>query len=644
MALGLILLLIFSSQIVFTHSEFVSGNIQDNITFYYRELSVAPSISTIIDFSVPYPRSPFRYQDHHYPLIGIYTDYPKINIEKRCSYIRYGQFRNDFLHPHLRLGENRAITCMLSGTDTVNCRGQIKIQDYIPWNFELTFGFGCDWPRIYSLQGLTYNISFTKQSNDTNNCIKYSEKFHPNACTRFYNEIALPNLFGEYSLDLLIKTFDVYKAYETAFNLDGRCYKHFEDFACRIIFPKCDPFTKQVIHPCREMCWDLKAACLQKWLSMATDLNSKFFWKGAYLLGNWSMEIDCDYLPSLHSSIPCFYKPVTCDSPPDVTNGTKILNATQKDVYQLHEVVQYACVNDTFNMIGNSSISCLHSGHWTHPPPRCSHQNNLHPLVVVLPVLVMPLLVFLVRVIWTKVKRKRMPVLSRARDFDAFICYKFDTDYDYAVNHIANTLEEMCEPPLKLCFHERDFLPGLHIKENIKDAITNSNSAIIVMSQAFIDSSWCQEEFAHCYLEHMKDPAFRIFMIMMQPSECLDNPSEYMQRFIDSRTYLSKYDPKLFQKIVSYLHWVKLPIDKKNRKPPRFEDVKAFLNKQDLKDYMTDTEIEVEFVPSDPFLSVGNDDEYINNDEPNDVNQNDDYTADVTTNCQIEVEVHHSGW
>ena len=443
-------------------------------------------------------------------------------------------------------------------------------------------------------------------------------------------------------MDLLIKAFDVYKAYETTFIRDGRCYKYFEDFACRIIFPKCDPFTKQVIHPCKEMCWDLKVACLQKWLSMATELNSKFFWKGAYLMGNWSMEIDCDYLPSVHSSIPCFYKPVTCDSPPDVTNGTRILNATQKDVYQLHDVVQYACVNDTFKMIGNSFITCMYNGQWSHPLLRCSHHNNINPLVAVLPVLVMPLLVFLVGILLTKIKRKIKPVLSRARKFDAFICYKFDTDYDYAVNHIANTLEEMCEPPLKLCFHERDFLPGLHIKDNIQDAITNSNSAIIVMSQAFIDSRWCQEEFAHCYLENMKDPAFKIFMIMMQPYECLDNLSEYMQSFMESRTYLSKYDTKLFQKIVSYLHWVKLPKDKKNREPPRFEDVKNYLNKQDVGDDMTDTEIEVEFVPSDPLLSVGSTDEDINIDETEDEWQNQDYMDDLTANLQIEVEVHHS--
>ena len=74
------------------------------------------------------------------------------------------------------------------------------------------------------------------------------------------------------------------------------------------------------------------------------------------------------------------------------------------------------------------------------------------------------------------------------------------------------------------------------------------------MPQAFIDSDWCQGEFVHCNQENMNDPAFQIFMIMIQPAEYLDKMSEKMQRFMKSRTYLSKYGPKLFPKIVSYLH------------------------------------------------------------------------------------------
>ena len=39
---------------------------------------------------------------------------------------------------------------------------------------------------------------------------------------------------------------------------------------------KCDPVTQQVIHPCSEMCWDVKDACLQKWSFMAMKLFPKY--------------------------------------------------------------------------------------------------------------------------------------------------------------------------------------------------------------------------------------------------------------------------------------------------------------------------------------------------------------------------------
>ena len=112
---------------------------------------------------------------------------------------------------------------------------------------------------------------------------------------------------------------------------------------------------------------------------------------------------------------------------------------------------------------------------------------------------------------------------------------------------ISWRIGKLCDPPLKLFIHGRDFIPGIPIVDNIKSAIAKSNSAIIIMFQAFIDSDWGPEEFAHCYLESMNDSAFTIFMILMQPAECLSNLSGYMQSFMESRTYLSKYDPQLYQ-------------------------------------------------------------------------------------------------
>ena len=63
---------------------------------------------------------------------------------------------------------------------------------------------------------------------------------------------------------------------------------------------------------------------------------------------------------------------------------------------------------------------------------------------------------------------------------------------------ILPELEENQNPPFKLCIHSRDFKPGDPICDNIQKAISQSNSAIIIMSQAFVDSIWCKAEFMQC--------------------------------------------------------------------------------------------------------------------------------------------------
>ena len=141
--------------------------------------------------------------------------------------------------------------------------------------------------------------------------------------------------------------------------------------------------------------------------------------------------------------------------------------------------------------------------------------------------------------------------LKRNRQFDAFVLYHFDTDDSFVIDHLQPELEG--NRNLKLCIHSRDFTPGRDIKDNIVEAIEGSNSAIIIMSQGFVDSIWCKEEFTHCYIENMKDAAFNLFVIMMQPADTLVNISNYMKAFFANKTYLQKDDPDLFTKLAKHL-------------------------------------------------------------------------------------------
>ena len=215
-------------------------------------------------------------------------------------------------------------------------------------------------------------------------------------------------------------------------------------------------------------------------------------------------------------------------------------------------------------LVGNSTVRCLYSGIWSDPPVCKDKESSNNLLKILLPtfILIWCLLVVVIIIYVDKRRRRnalRNVILRRRREYDAYVCFDFDENNDYAMNTILPELEEQHDPPFKLFIHTRDFDPGLRIFDNIETAIVSSNAAILVMSQAFVNSIWCKEEFERCYIENMNDPAFKLFVIMMQPADTLQNLTESMKNFFAQRTYLEVDDPNLFQKIADNLTEVKKP-------------------------------------------------------------------------------------
>ena len=144
-----------------------------------------------------------------------------------------------------------------------------------------------------------------------------------------------------------------------------------------------------------------------------------------------------------------------------------------------------------------------------------------------------------------------LPSLKRNRDFDAFVVYHFDTDHGFVTDALIPHLEESAN--LKLKIHGRDFEPGHKIDENIEEAIKSSNNAIVLMSAGFATSEWCADEFSHCYIEHVEDPSFKLFIIVMEPVGILTDMTPNMKKVLKEQTYLELQDPDLFTKLSRYL-------------------------------------------------------------------------------------------
>ena len=147
---------------------------------------------------------------------------------------------------------------------------------------------------------------------------------------------------------------------------------------------------------------------------------------------------------------------------------------------------------------------------------------------------------------------------TRTRPYDAFVSFHHSGPHrDFVFDRILSELEEIYDPPFRLYIHDRDFDLAEDIMWNIETAIRQSNSAIIVMSQGYVDSKWCRVEFRECFLESAADSAFRIFVILMQPMESLVNKSIYMKKFFGQTTCASHTDTRLFTKLGKGLKEIK---------------------------------------------------------------------------------------
>ena len=404
-----------------------------------------------------------------------------------------------------------------------------------------------------TLNGLSYKVTVTSITNKTQ-CRTISDQSR-SVCSLQYEHTIHPNLHNYDSrVQILDALFNIFPKILQSLTGDscGTCHQHLTKAACWGALPQCEPDeikpeNERVIPLCQEMCMEVTHACVD-------CFNAAEVWTFMH----------CEYLPKRdnENGIPCFYKAIDCGLPQNMSDAFP----TNWTATTLFSKAHYAC-EDSSLQLGSKAVSiCEYSGKWSKVGDCHKMESGKPDLPVVVGtatgssaaggILLMIGGVFL----WKQCKRKRPydKSLKRQKEHDAFVCYPYtDMEQDFVRNRICVKLEETAEPPFKLLVHGRDFKAGWDIKHNIVQAVKNSNAAIILMSQNFVDSFWCRDEFEECYIENKKDPAFQILVIMMEPRLGLTNLTAYMTSFFDSKTYMEKDDPNLFAKLEKSLEMIK---------------------------------------------------------------------------------------
>ena len=135
------------------------------------------------------------------------------------------------------------------------------------------------------------------------------------------------------------------------------------------------------------------------------------------------------------------------------------------------------------------------------------------------------------------------------RMYDAFVSYS-SNDEEFILRELVPHLEDNKDGRqcYKLCVHYRDFAVGASIAESILSAVKSSRRVIIILSENFLSSEWCQYEFQTAHYQLLKERKNRIIMILLHDIEP-DMLDQQLKDYLKTRTYVKYGDPWFWPKI-----------------------------------------------------------------------------------------------
>ena len=129
-------------------------------------------------------------------------------------------------------------------------------------------------------------------------------------------------------------------------------------------------------------------------------------------------------------------------------------------------------------------------------------------------------------------------------EYDAFVSFDSD-DQDWVSNELQKNLD--CtqgnvgtndQLRFRLCIHERDFVPGGLIDENILRSIESSKKTIVVLSRNFLQSVWCEFELQIARKECIERGRDLIIAVMLETLPGDIKISGSVERLIRQNTYI----------------------------------------------------------------------------------------------------------
>lgn len=120
--------------------------------------------------------------------------------------------------------------------------------------------------------------------------------------------------------------------------------------------------------------------------------------------------------------------------------------------------------------------------------------------------------------------------------YDAFVCYS-DLDRLWVKDHLIPQMEVRRKPGFRFCVHDRDFLPGATIMDNIIGSISNSRVVLLLVSPGFVESQWCLYETHLAQHRVLEENRNSLILIKMQSMKDVPMPKA-LTYLMKTRTHL----------------------------------------------------------------------------------------------------------
>ncbi|KAK3085867.1 hypothetical protein FSP39_009828 [Pinctada imbricata] len=135
------------------------------------------------------------------------------------------------------------------------------------------------------------------------------------------------------------------------------------------------------------------------------------------------------------------------------------------------------------------------------------------------------------------------------KSYDAFVAFSEENE-DWVIRTLIPRLEHPDKPPsFEVCIHQRDFLLGAAIVDNIFTCVKNSRHSIFIISKAFLKSEWCLMEFRAALQQSLKDKTHNLIMVLYEDISDTEI-DEDLRRYLKAVTYVKIEDRFFWDKVV----------------------------------------------------------------------------------------------